>query len=135
MNDIQLAKSLGWFSLGLGTLELVTSRRITRMLGVGTPGLIKAFGAREIAAGLMVLTKPDAAVPVWNRVVGDAMDAAILATGLRRGNPQRGGAGAAMLFVLGAAALDIAVAVALTRRDQTALQTARRTRVRSSEAI
>ncbi len=48
----------------------------------------------------MVLNKPDTAMPVWGRVAGDAMDAAVLATGLGYGNRQRGGAAAAMLFVL-----------------------------------
>lgn len=135
MNDIQLSKSLGLFSLGLGALELLASRRIAAALGVGSPGLVKAFGAREIAAGLMVLNKPDMAMPVWGRVAGDAMDAAVLATGLGPGNRQRGGAVAALAFVLAAAALDVAVAASLARRDQTALQTARRTRVQRKLAL
>lgn len=130
MNDIQLSKILGYFSLGLGALELLASRRIAAVLGVASPVLVQAFGAREVAAGLMVLNKPDAAMPVWGRVAGDAMDAAVLATGLGYGNRQRGAAAGALLFVLGAAALDIAVATALTRREQGALRTARRTRVK-----
>ena len=128
MNDIQLSKFLGWFSLGLGALELVASRRITTMLGVANPTLVQAFGARGIAAGLMILSKPDTAMPVWSRVAGDAMDVAVLATGLRFSNRQWRGAAAAMLFVLGAAALDVAVASALSQREQKALHTARRTR-------
>ncbi len=102
------------------------------MLGVASPSLVQAFGAREVAAGLMVLNQPDTAMPVWGRVAGDAMDAAVLATGLECGNRQRRGAAAAMLFVLGATALDVGVATALSRREQGALETARRTRVRHS---
>ncbi len=135
MNDVQLSKLLGLFSLGLGALELLASRRIAAGLGVGSPALIKAFGAREIAAGLMVLNKPDTAMPVWGRVAGDAMDAAVLVTGLGSGNRQRGGALAALAFVLAATALDVAVAGALSRRDDTALQTARRTRVQKPLAL
>jgi hypothetical protein len=82
MNEIQLSKFLGWLSLGLGAFELLAPRRIAAALGVASPELVQAFGAREIAAGLMVLNKPDTATPVWNRVAGDAMDAAVLATGL-----------------------------------------------------
>jgi hypothetical protein len=134
MNDIQLAKFLGWFSLGLGALELLASRRITKMLGVTSPKLVQAFGAREIATGLMVLNKPDAAMPVWGRVAGDAVDAAVLMTGLTSGDRQRRGAAAAILFVLGAAALDIAVASALSRREERSLQTARRAHVRRNGA-
>lgn len=132
MNDIQLSKILGWFSLGLGTLELLTSRRIATMLNVASPRLVRAFGFREVAAGLMILNKPDTAMPVWGRVVGDVMDAAMLAPGLGYGNRQRGRAAAAMLFVLSAAALDVAVATALSRGEQKALHTARRTRVRAA---
>ena len=135
MNEIQLSKFLGWFSLGLGALELLASRRIAMMLGVASPGLVQAFGAREIAAGLMVLNKPDTAMPVWRRVAGDAMDAAVLTTGLGYGNRQRSKAAATLVFVLGATALDVAVAAALSRREQKALSTARRTRVRHSGAV
>ena len=134
MNDIQLSKLLGWFSLGLGVVELLASRRVAAMVGVGSPALVQAFGAREVTAGLMVLNKPDTALPVWGRVAGDAMDIAVLASSLGRRNRQRNGAAGALLFVLAATALDIAVATALTRREQTARQTARRTRVRSSTA-
>lgn len=130
MNDVQLSKFLGWFSLGLGAFELLAPRRIVRTLGVGSPCLVQAFGAREVAAGLMVLGKPDTAMPVWSRVAGDALDAAVLVAGLGYENRRRGSAAAAMAFVLGAAALDVAVATALTRREQQALQTGRRTRVR-----
>ena len=129
MNDIQLSKILGLFSLGLGAFELLAARRITASLGVGSPALVQAFGAREIAAGIMVLNKPDTAMPVWSRVAGDALDAAVLVSGLGFGNRRRGGAFGALMFVLGAAALDVAVATALSRREQGALQTARRTRV------
>jgi hypothetical protein len=129
MNEIQLSKFLGLLSLGLGTVELLASRRIAATLGVATPRLVQAFGAREVAAGLMVLNKPDTAMPLWGRVVGDAMDAAMLTTGLKSANRRRGNSAAAMLFVLGAMALDLAVATALSQREQKALQTAYRTRV------
>ncbi len=135
MNDIQLSKFLGWFSLGLGALEMFASRRIAHTLGLDSPRLIQAFGAREVVAGLMVLGQPDASTPVWGRVAGDAMDVAVLATGLGSDNPKRHGAAWAMLFVLGATALDIAVAASLTRREGQALATARRTRVARAKPV
>ena len=133
MNEIQLSKFLGWFSVGLGALELLASRRIATTLGVATPRLVQALGAREVVAGLMVLKKPDTAMPVWGRVAGDAMDAAVLVTGLGHGNRQRGKATAGMLFVLGAAVLDVAVATALSQREQKVLHTAHRTRVQRND--
>jgi hypothetical protein len=129
VNDIELSKGLGWFSLVLGALELLTARRISTMIGIATPRLVWAFGAREVASGLMVLNKPDLAVPLWVRVTGDAMDAAVLLTYLKSSNRRRRGAAVAMLLVLGAATLDVAVASALSRREQKALHTASRTRV------
>ena len=129
MNDIQLSRYLGYFSLALGALELLAARRIATAVGVGSPALVQALGAREIAAGIMVLNKPDTAMPVWSRVAGDALDAAVLATGLGYRNRRRGGAAAAMLVVLATAALDVAVATSLTQREQKALDTARRIRV------
>ena len=91
-------------------------RRITTMLGISNPRLIQAFGAREIAAGSWCSTSR---IPLcrYGAGAGDAMDAAVLVTGLRLGNQERRGAAAAMLFVLGAAALDIAVASAPTLRE------------------
>ena len=48
-----LARALGWFSLGLGLAELLAAPRITRSLGLrGKERLIRAYGVREIAAGI-----------------------------------------------------------------------------------
>jgi hypothetical protein len=135
VNDIELSKGLGWFSLALGALELLTARRISKMMGIASPKVVWAFGAREVASGVMVLKKPDVAMPIWSRVAGDAVDAAVLLACLKAGNRQRRAAAVAMLLVLGAATLDVAVASALSRREQKALHTASRTRVRSSGAV
>src|SRR3954454_5128320 len=70
----QLARALGWFSLGLGIAEIVAPRRFTRALGMeGSEGLVRAYGAREIAAGMMTLS-PDKTVGLWSRVAGDGLD-------------------------------------------------------------
>ena len=129
MNDIRLAKSLGWFSIALGTLELTMGRRLARMLGLPSPGLVRAFGAREVAAGFGVLAFPDSAGPVWGRVAGDALDLAVLGLALGRSNRQRHNAAWATLAVLGATALDVACAASLNQRQVRALQTAQRTRI------
>ena len=130
MNDLQLAKGLGLFSLALGAFELAAGRRISRALGVATPGLVRAFGAREVVAGIGVLAYPDNAAPVWARVAGDALDLAVLATALGSGNRKRKNTALAILAVAGATALDIACATALQNRQGRALATARRTRIK-----
>lgn len=134
VNDIQLAKYLGWFSLTLGAFEMSAAGRIAAALGLSDGRLVRGFGAREVAAGLMVLTQPDAATPVWGRVAGDAMDAAVLAMALGSGNRQRHNAAWAMIFVVAATALDVGVATALTRRARRAHVTAKRTRVAAKGA-
>lgn len=54
---VRLARVLGWFSLGLGLVELVGTRRLGRLIGVdgSRGGTLKAFGVREILTGLGIL--------------------------------------------------------------------------------
>jgi hypothetical protein len=130
MNDIQLAKFLGCFSVGLGALEVVAPRSLIDLLGLlRSTALVRAFGAREIAAGVAVLTYPDSPAPLWARVGGDALDLAVLGPTLQGKLRQRAAATAATVAVLAITALDVLCATALTRRQSRASQTARRTRV------
>ncbi len=130
MNDVQTAKLLGWFSVGLGAAQLIFGRSMNRKLGLGqSPGLIRAFGAREVAAGAMVLMYPDMAAPIWLRVAGDALDLAVVARALTTRNRRREATVLTMLAVLGVTAIDVATATALSQRHNRALATARRTRV------
>lgn len=129
INDIQTARLLGVVSLGLGAFELATGRRTSHALGIGKPGLVETFGGREIATGLMAMGYPDRAWPIWGRVAGDVMDLAVLGVALGRGNRRRHNAAWAAIFVLGVTLVDVTVAAALTRREQKALATAKRTRI------
>lgn len=130
MNDIQLARCLGFFSLGLGAVELIAPRLLARRLGLPrSEALVRAFGAREVAAGLAVLTYPDSPAPLWARVGGDVLDLAVLVSALLPGNRRRGGAAAATAAVLAVTVLDVLCAAALSQRQTRAVQTARRTRV------
>ncbi|HEY0205891.1 MAG TPA: hypothetical protein VGC15_17235 [Acetobacteraceae bacterium] len=129
MNSIQLAKGLGWFSLGLGLVEVAAPGRIARGLGLSvSPALVGLFGMREVGAGIAVLTYPSSPGPVWARVGGDLLDLAVLA--LHRGGRRRQErAVLATAAVLGVTALDVLCAAALTRRRDQAALTARRTRI------
>jgi hypothetical protein len=47
-----LARSLGWFSIGLGLAQLIAPRALSRLIGVPSRPLIFALlGLREIASG------------------------------------------------------------------------------------
>ena len=131
MNDIGAAKFLGWFSLGLGSLEIIAGGAVRRNLGLPLPrGVVQAFGAREIAAGAMVLTNPGKAAPMWVRTGGDALDIlALTAALLRPGNRRRSAAALALLAVLGVTAMDVITATSLQTREDRARRVAQSGRV------
>ncbi len=111
-----LEQSLGWFSLGLGLAEVVAPRRLGRLIGLpGHSGLLRAYGARELAAGAGILAQRQPARWMFARVVGDAMDLATLGVAAlsRRSNRKRVGIAAAA--VGGVTALDIVSAKRLAR--------------------
>jgi hypothetical protein len=103
----RLARALGWFSIGLGVAELVAPGRIARTLGLDDKqGLIRAYGARELASAVPTLSV-DKPVGLASRIAGDALDLGTLATALRRDNPQRSNAAIATALVVGITLLDI----------------------------
>ena len=112
----RLARNLGWFSLGLGALEILAPERITRALGMeGKESLVRFYGFREIAAGVLSLSIEKKA-GLWSRVAGDAVDIATLLAGLRDNNPQKGNVEMALMMVGGITLLDIAAATGVTAR-------------------
>jgi hypothetical protein len=111
----QLARFLGWFSIGLGLMEIFAGGRLARALGLeGNEKLMRLFGARELGAGFATLS-PDKRFGLWSRVAGDALDILMLATALdERATPrQRENAKLALLAVLGVTALDVIAARAV----------------------
>lgn len=78
----QLAKFLGWFSIGLGTAQVAAPRTLSKLIGASDDGIapivMRAFGVRELAQGVGILTRPRPTVWVWSRVAGDAVDLGLL---------------------------------------------------------
>jgi uncharacterized membrane protein len=104
------SKFLGWFSIGLGALELIAPSAVARAIGLEpTPmwnGLLRLFGVREIATGAGILANPTSKEWVGLRIGGDVVDLATLGVALTRSErPSR--TLAATAFVLGAAVLDL----------------------------
>lgn len=110
----QLALGLGWFSVGLGLAELLAPRAVAQAIGMpnASPSVLRAFGAREIGAGLAILSEPDRAAWLWSRVGGDAVDLSYLASGLNEENDSTR-VGIAMAAVMGVTALDVMCATRL----------------------
>ena len=103
-----MARGLGWFSIGLGLVEAVAGRRVGRALGLEDQALVfRAFGAREIATGVAILTMEQPKTAVWARVAGDALDLAALGSGMRPDNPKKGNLAAAIAVVAGLTWLDV----------------------------
>ncbi len=117
-----LARGLGWFSLGLGIMELVAPGRLARSLGMrGTEGLLWAYGLREAAAGLGILSSSgNPATWLWARVAGDALDIGTLASGGIGRNQRKGSVAFVLTAVLGVTLLDVFCAQELTSRQRRA---------------
>ena len=136
MNEVGLARFLGFFSIGLGLTELLAARPLSRAVGLeGQENLVRAFGAREVVNGAYILARPDDPSGLIARLAGDALDIAALSQGLKRDedDPGRTGATIALAAVAGVTLLDMVCAGALARRDARVLATARRTHVRGIE--
>ena len=77
-----LAQFLGWFSIGLGTAQLVAPRTLSRIVGASddgvAPRVLRAMGARELTQGAGILVRPRPTMWLWSRVAGDAVDLALL---------------------------------------------------------
>ncbi len=106
-----IARGLGWVSLCIGVAELLVPRRMTRAVGLrGQEDLFAAYGLREIATGIGLLTAKDPTPWVWGRVGGDVLDLASLGQAADPRNPRRPMAIGAMVAVAGITALDFACA-------------------------
>ena len=79
----QLARGLGWLSLGIGVAQLLAPRAVARLTGVPLPSaLTRLYGAREVACGLGLLSEQEPTSWVQARIAGDALDLATVAAGL-----------------------------------------------------
>lgn len=117
----QLALGLGWFSIALGTAELLAPSSVARLIGIsptgGTVSTLRSYGAREIASGLAILAQPDEPRWLWARVGGDALDLSTLGAAMGAKDTSRGRTLGAALAVVGVTALDVMCAQALSRDD------------------
>ena len=114
-----ISRALGWFSLGLGVVQLVAPRRLLAILGVeqhgATVAITRIVGMRELSAvpGLLAASRPVGWLAA--RVAGDLMDAGLLLRAMNGPADRRRVAGALGL-VVAITGIDLAAAIA-ARRD------------------
>src|SRR3954447_27019853 len=111
----RVARGLGWFSLGLGLAEIVAPGKLGRALGLeGKETLLRAYGGREIGAGLWALSDTPAPA-IWARVAGDVVDLGTLIAGLRGSDEeQKRNNFVALAAVAGITLVDFVTALSLT---------------------
>lgn len=114
----KLAQGLGWFSIGLGSAQILAPRVMSRLVGVadadGNKALMRALGVREIAAGVGLLMDPKPTGFAVARVAGDTMDLALLAKTMANPENNRARAVFATAAVVGVGLLDVFASEQLT---------------------
>lgn len=116
----RLATGLGFAQLALAAFELARPGALAKSVGLNENHVfLKGFGAREMATGAGLFgwrRGRGRSLWIWARVVGDAADAVALAPALRRSNPQRHVALAALGVVAVVTVIDVLCARALDDR-------------------
>jgi len=106
-----LARFLGWFSIGLGTAKFAAPRAMCRLIGARGDGdsrsVMRLMGARELAQGVGILTRPRPAGWLWARVVGDGIDLSLLTLTALRNKEHRGRTAFAIANVLAVTVPDV----------------------------
>ncbi|HYG73667.1 MAG TPA: hypothetical protein VEK08_01440 [Planctomycetota bacterium] len=118
MFDRQMARALGWISIGLGVAEIVAPKKMEQFMGIAdgkNTTILRIMGIREVLQGVDILSHRDPAPGVWARVAGDAVDAVLLSAAARKTRRPRGMA-AAFALAFGITALDVLTAKSLSER-------------------
>lgn len=103
----RLARRLGWFSIGLGMMQIAAPRTFCRLIGLNDRhGLIRSVGIREIVSGVGILSRRKPTIWMWSRVAGDIMDLTVLGIGLVSRGTHRSRIAAATVAVTGVTVLD-----------------------------
>lgn len=114
----QLAKGLGWFSIGLGLAEVAVPNLVANLIGVSddskTRNILRFYGARELAAGVGILAQSNPSGWLWARVAGDAVDLTSLVKAAISEDNNRAKAISATAAVAGVTVADILCALQLS---------------------
>lgn len=104
----QLARGLGWLSIGIGIAQVLAPRTVARLIGVPVPAALTMLcGVREIVSGIGILTQDDPAPWLRARVAGDALDLAGMGAGLMVPGADRRRIAVATAAIAGITAADV----------------------------
>ncbi|HXA49412.1 MAG TPA: SRPBCC family protein [Candidatus Acidoferrum sp.] len=120
----RITNGIGWFSIGIGAVEVLTPGLVAKLTGVQNRpknrALLRLYGLRGLAAGIGILTEPRPAGWLWARVAGDAVDLSSLARAAEDRQNDRARVGVAMASVIGVTALDMFAAKNLNAQTEEA---------------
>jgi uncharacterized membrane protein len=118
----QLAKGLGWLSIGLGVAELLAPGTVAHSIGLRddrrTRRAVMAMGLRELAVGVGLLAARRRAPWLWARVGGDVLDMALLRSTRRGRIDDAVRVGTAMTAIASVTALDVFAAGRMSRAER-----------------
>lgn len=120
MDYRKLARGLGWFSIGLGAIEILAPGKLQKMLGLSPDGKARvrsAYGAREVAAGAGLLTQDKKAPFLWSRVLGDALDLVTLIAAMKKSSKKKM-VGFSIMNVLAVTMLDLIASTRATADER-----------------
>jgi hypothetical protein len=119
MDPTPFGRALGWFSIGLGLAEALAPKTMAKAIGAeGYEGVVCAFGLREIATGIGILSgERPAAGWLWARVGGDALDLAFLGMAAACNRDNGGRVAIAAAAVGGVAMADLLCAQRLAEEE------------------
>lgn len=107
----QLANGLGWFSIGLGLAEIATPNLVAKLIGVTnnqkTRKVLRFYGARELAAGVGILSQDNPSGWLWARVAGDVVDVSSLCKAMTENGNDRGKGIATAAAIVGVTLADV----------------------------
>ena len=110
-----LARGLGWFSVGLGLAEILAPRALAQFIGMKpNDTLLRAYGLREMAAGVGILTQADPTLWIQARMAGDVMDLTTMGAAFSSSGAGHNKLAAATAAVVGVTALDVLCAAQLS---------------------
>lgn len=116
LTDRHVGLALGWFSVGMGLLQVLAPRGVGRVIGVGhRPVLLRLCGLRDIANGVGLLSERAPAVFAWSRVAGDALNLALLRGALQSPDSSRARIAMAATVMASVTAIDIFAGQRMTR--------------------